>query len=1101
MMIRKMRPLFLFVTLICLGTPCRSAEESLNLAGKWKVYLDRGNDFNPTQTDHTVDFASVVLPGALRDSALGDHVGPDTNWIAQGKPDVWKLPKYDLYRQQTNFKIPFWLQPERHFVGTAWYERNITIPTHWKDQGVTLFLERPHWRSSVYLDGSLVGCGESLSTHHEFDLSDVATPGEHRLLIGINNNVDTIDVGHNAHSVSDHTQTAWNGIVGEISLLAHPNRDSVDVEVHPELSGDALRVRLNYLNRAENEVGGLVDLSVVQNGEKIGSLNGRVRFAMGSTSHDFLVSVNDTVKLWDEFHPNLCKLEVVISSFDPKLAKAVEPIRREISFGFRTLDSQRMAAVSLPGGRHVNQQIRLNDRPIFLRGTLECCVFPLTGYPPTDVDSWRRIVRICKSHGLNHIRFHSWCPPKAAFVAADELGFYYQVECSSWPNQSTTLGEGKPVDDWLYREADRILAAYGNHPSFLMLAAGNEPGGPGSGASYLRTWVNHFKSKDKRMLFTGGSGWPSISENQFQINSDPRIQQWGAGLNSRINAKPPETRTDYETIVGKYAVPLIGHEIGQWCVFPNFDETTKYTGSLKARNFEIFRDLLDRAGLMKEAHEFLMASGKLQTLVYKESIESSLRTKNLGGFQLLDLRDFPGQGTALVGMVDPFWDSKPYVSSKEIARFCGPTVPLARMDKRVFTSNESFEADIEVAHYGAESFIDAVPRWLLKNDEVVVAQGKLSKQRIETGGLRKLGRLQVPLNAITKAAKLKLIVDVGGHENDWDFWVYPSISAALITNDVLVSQELTSEVIESLDNGRTVLLCPENRRIETDVVLGFSPIFWNTVWTNGQSPHTLGIHCDPSHPAFTEFPTEFHSNWQWWDLIHRACTMELDHFPIALRPIIGVVPDWHSPKRLGLLFEAKVGRGKLLVSSIDLQSHQLEMSPVSRQLHASLMQYLESEYFEPQIELTIENLKSLFRERNLIEKVDAVVTVDSAQRGFGAEKAFDGNLETMWHTPWGTARTNHPHHITIDLKSPNDFSEVHVWPRVDSLNGVISEYRVLISENGEEWREIAAGKWERAHSKKVIKFNSKQRARFLRLVADSELVGGALTSIAEIEVW
>ena len=132
----------------------------------------------------------------------------------------------------------------------------------------------------------------------------------------------------------------------------------------------------------------------------------------------------------------------------------------------------------------------------------------------------------------------------------------------------------------------------------------------------------------------------------------------GAGLSSRINAKPPETVSDYTESISKFDVPVISHEIGQWCVYPNFNEMKKYTGVLKPRNFEIFRETLEENQMLDQANDFLVASGKLQTLCYKEDIESALRTPGFGGFQLLDLHDFPGQGTALIGVLDPFWEEK-----------------------------------------------------------------------------------------------------------------------------------------------------------------------------------------------------------------------------------------------------------------------------------------------------------------------------------------------------------------------------------------------------------------------------------------------------------
>ena len=261
-------------------------------------------------------------------------------------------------------------------------------------------------------------------------------------------------------------------------------------------------------------------------------------------------------------------------------------------------------------------------------------------------------MKVIKAHGLNHIRFHSWCPPEAAFVAADEEGVYFQVECGLW----ATFGKENGVEEWLERETERIVRAFGNHPSFVMLAHGNEPHGDHVG--FLKNWVNKWQAKDRRRLYTSGAGWPVIPESDYHSMYEPRIQRWGEELKSRINAQPPATTADYSAWVEKYDAPIVSHEIGQWCAYPNFAEIEKYTGFLKAKNFELFRESLAAHHMGDQANDFLMASGKLQTICYKEDIESALRTPGFGGFQLLDLHDFPGQGTALVGVVDAFWEPK-----------------------------------------------------------------------------------------------------------------------------------------------------------------------------------------------------------------------------------------------------------------------------------------------------------------------------------------------------------------------------------------------------------------------------------------------------------
>ena len=474
----------------------------------------------------------------------------------------------------------------------------------------------------------------SLATPHAYNLGVALAPGKHRLTIRVDNRM-VVDVGHDSHSVSDHTQGNWNGIVGHITLSTTDPVWVEDLQVFPRGDAKAVTVK-GKLGNATGESGRgvlVMDLLPYKNGNTPLS-NYKIDVSWNAQGGFFNTEwpiTDNSVKPWDEFNPSLYELDARLDG-SRELKKAI--------FGFREIDTQKTEFV-------------INGKKTFFRGTLECCIFPKTGHPPTDIASWKRIVGIAKAHGLNNIRFHSWCPPEAAFIAADELGFYYQVECSSWANSTTGLGLGKPIDAWIYEEADRILRYYGNHPSFVLMPYGNEPGG--KDAEFLKKWVSHYKQQDSRRLYTSASGWPQISENQFHVTPDPRIQAWGQGLKSRINALPPETMTDYRAYIQARNVPVISHEIGQWCVYPNFDEIPKYTGYLKPKNFEIFRDTLRAHNMGDLAHRFLMASGKLQTLCYKEEIESALRTPGMGGFQLLDLHDFPGQGTALVGVLDPFW--------------------------------------------------------------------------------------------------------------------------------------------------------------------------------------------------------------------------------------------------------------------------------------------------------------------------------------------------------------------------------------------------------------------------------------------------------------
>jgi hypothetical protein len=486
--------------------------------------------------------------------------------------------------------------------------------------------------------------------------------------------------------------------------------------------------------------------------------------------------------------------------------------------------------------------------------------------------------------------------------------------------------------------------------------------------------VSHYRAQDSRRLYSSGAGWPQLPENQFHVTPDPRIQAWGSGLKSRINALAPETTTDYREYIEKRDVPVISHEIGQWCVYPNFDEMQKYTGYLKPRNFEIFQETLAAHHLAGQARPFLLASGKLQTLCYKEDVESALRTPGMGGFQLLDLHDFPGQGTALVGVLDPFWESKGYVTAGEFHRFCGATVPLARLPKRVFTSDELPEIPLELVHFGSEPLTNVWPVFKLVADNGrTYCGGHTGIRDIAIGGPQPLHDFKPILKELPAPARYKLAFGLARTpegdellcENDWDLWVYPSQWPAE-PKDVQIVTNLDTHALDLLAAGGRVLWLLPPARVAPDpnlgkVALGFSSIFWNTAWTRRQAPQTLGVLCDPQHPLFASFPTDSHSNWQWWYLISRAGAMILDRLSPDLQPTVQVIDDWVTARKLGLVFEAQVGQGKLVVCSIDLNGD-LGLNPVAHQFRSSLLTYISGDQFHPRVTLEPDALRRLEEE-------------------------------------------------------------------------------------------------------------------------------------------
>ena len=637
---------------------------------------------------------------------------------------------------------------------------------------------------------------------------------------------------------------------------------------------------------------------------------------------------------WDEFQPALYNLEV-------KLISNTLKVNKTVSFGMREFTIQ--------GNRFL-----INGTPVVLRGTVHNCEFPLTGYPATTVEAWETIFKKIKSYGLNHVRFHSWCPPEAAFIAADKVGLYMQPEAPSWPNHGVKIGLGQPVDQFIYEETERMAKQYGNYASFTMLSAGNEPAG--NQVKYLNDFVDFWKPKDNRRVYTGmsvGGSWPVVPNAEYLVRGGVRGLKWDKTL---------ETVSDFGNEIEKFKVPFVAHEIGQYCVFPNFAEIEKYTGVYRAKNFEMFRQDLADHHMGDQAKDFLDASGKLQVLCYKNEIEKILRTPNYGGFQMLGLQDFPGQGTALVGVLDAFFQEKGYVTAKDFSRFCNSTVPLAKIEKFVYTNDEEFQAEITLFHSGNMALKNAILSWTIRNEkDEVLASGNFDAKTYENGNGLPVGKLSFALHQINEPTKLKLEVKVKDTDfaNDWDFWVYPSQKQA-ITSDVYYTTQLDDKAKAILNKGGKVFLNASGKVIKgKEVVMHFLPVFWNTSWFKMRPPHVTGMLIQDKSAAFNNFPTSYYSDLQWWDIQNRAQVMNLEDFPVDFRPLIQPIDTWFMNRRLALVYEAQVGKGKIIVSSANL-GPEVQNKPASQQLYNSLIKYMNSTDFNPKSSLSLEVIQDVF---------------------------------------------------------------------------------------------------------------------------------------------
>ena len=923
------------------------AQSVIDLSGNWQFQIDRDDVGEQQQWfNHTLE-DTMLLPGSMPEMLKGDDVRVDTKWTGLiSDSSFFYNPSFEKYRQEGNVKLPFFLTPDKHYVGSAWYRREIDIPKDWKGQHVVLFLERPHWETTVWVNGKSVGKQNSLCVAHEFDITDFVKKGKNVIAIRVDNRVKDINPGSNSHSITDQTQGNWNGIVGRMELQMMQQLYFDDIQVFPNVHDYTAVVKTVVINNTGKAVKGAIDFVAKCQSTSRGthSVNETKyhTFSKGTQTIIDTLFISERALLWDEFHPDLYFLQAQLC--ENYLGLLTKTDKKILSFGMREF---------IADGRW----FYVNGRKTILRGTVECCDFPLTGYAPMDESSWERVFRICKSYGLNHMRFHSYCPPEAAFAAADKVGFYLQPEGPSWPNHDSSLGNGDPIDDYLWAEAERMLKAYGNHPSFCMMTIGNEP--RGNWVEWVSKFVDHWKETDTRRVYSGasvGGSWPWQPKSQYHVKSGARGLDW--------SHKQPNTMDDFrdnKLLLQAANEPYVSHETGQWCVFPDFNEIRKYTGVNKARNMEVFRDLLIQNDMGELGHDFMMASGKLQALCYKNEIEKILRTPDYAGFELLALNDYSGQGSAFVGVTDVFFNAKEYINADEWHHFCCETVPLARLPRFIYTAGDTLKADIEVSHFGEAPIQDAYVAVYLCTDLGEKMMVGLFKKDIPVGNCTSIGSINIPVEDVAEPEKMRLEVLVQGTNfvNDWDVWFYPS-NPKIEEGDVYVSSELDDKALDVLSQGGDVLLAAAGKvTYGRDVQQQFLPVFWNTSWFNMRPPHTTGIFVNDAHPLFKAFPTDYYSDMQWWELVNHAQVMQLTDFPQGFQPLVQSIDTWFISRKIGMLFEARVGKGRLMMTTMDIDTD-LDHRIAARQMRKAILDYMNSPYFRPQFTVPVGTIQDLF---------------------------------------------------------------------------------------------------------------------------------------------
>ena len=864
----------------------------------------------------------------------------------------------------TDMTLTTSLSREYVFEGKALYTKQVDIPEEWDGTSVRLVMERTK-PTTIWIDGKEVGANNDISTAQQYDLSSYLFPGTHTVAILVDNGKQAVPekVYGSSHAYSASTQTNWNGIIGDFYLESVPLCGIDDIQLYPDVAKKVVTARVTLRNPDKGVGKGILSFyAEAWNTDKQHKTPVQtIEVDWTKPEQEFELALGDKALLWSEFTPALYRLSVSL-----KTDQSVDT--EQATFGLRDFKAK-------------GRQFTMNGKVTFLRGKHDACVFPLIAHTAMDVETWRHYFQVAKQYGINHYRFHSWCPPEACFEAADIEGIYLQPELPVWGNIDIDDTE---LCDYLLKEGRNLHRAYSNHASFVMFGLGNEM----SGEEGLAMLIQTFKKEDNRHIYSSGSNnylgfkGKQADEDYFttcrvgreddkQFNTHARASFSFADAydGGYLNHTYPNSEMDFSSANALCDVPIISHETGQFQVYPNYEEIKKYTGVLKPRNFEIFKKRLEEAGMIDQAHDFMMASGKWSALLYRADIEMNLRTPEWGGFQLLDLQDYPGQGSAYVGILDAFMESKGLIAPEEWRHFCSEVVPLFCTEKFCWTNDEALTGEVEIANYSESDLNSKQLSWTLTDSKQQVLDKGVLPLQVKQGELAKVGTLKPAIASVRKAEKVTLALSIDGtpYRNDYSLWIYPAADKEVApSEDICVTDDLDAH-LKYLTEGGKVLWFPSKDKHKDQTVGGlFQTDYWNyrmfrTICENLDhpvSPGTLGILTDPGHPALADFPTEFHTNWQWFPIIKQSYPMILDRLSDDYRPIVQVIDNVERNHKLGLLFEFKVGNGKLLVCMSDLKA--VQDKPEARQFYRSILEYMESSAFAPSYSLSAKDLQDLF---------------------------------------------------------------------------------------------------------------------------------------------
>lgn len=954
------------------------------LNGKWHVVLEDGTT------------GQMDLPGTLDENGIGHRDVGANQW----HPDAVLGNAAGEIDKDAPIATRF---TRRHtYEGEARISRKITVPDYGTDRLFVLAERARALRLLVDGEACSVFRQGTLSTPYIFELTGAA-PGEHEFTFLSDNSYPGMPKAaiYYSSAATDETQTNWNGILGECSMYTRPQNFIDSLRVYPravkkeeknkaggyvldvcvELAPGAKKVYKDAKIILQSEALAAGELEDTQTLTEIISYSGEGLAEAGTDKEENPktmeiwfrdLPLRENVKLWDEDEGNLYEMAVTLDNGMSAEDKGGSTAECRTRFGIRSF------------GDNGSGRLALNGRAIFLRGEANCAEYPETGHPPMTIPEWKEMLLKYRSYGINFVRFHSHCEPEAAFAAADELGMLLQPELSHWDPKDAFGTE----ESYRYYRAELVdlLKTYANHPSFVMLTLGNELQAQDEGRERMRELVRTAKRMDPTRLYANGSNAfygeegcdPESDFYTSQSCKDVVIRGTFSGMRGYLNENYPSADRTYDEAMAEirkeYQKPVFSFEVGQFEVLPDFEELESFHGISDPVNLKLIKKRVEERGLLPTWEKYVEATGELSRLAYREEIEAAMRTRELSGISLLGLQDFPGQGTALVGMMNSHLEPKPYdfARPERFREFFQECRILVKLPHYTYEAGERLIAEVEAANFGKRN-IEGVFCWTLagkksvsengncepaeiKSKNTVIATGEDTEITIcRPGSYTEIGSLDIPLDFVEKNTALTLKVRIGDSISAYPIWVYRKTTPVCPEN-VYETRAFDVKTREILQNGGRVYLSPDadKESLPNSIKTQFTTDFWS-VGTFADQEGGMGQLIDTEHPIFKEFPTDFHTDWQWWIMATKRAVI----LPHPMKTIITEMDSYAFLRPMAQMIEFRCLKGKVLLSTMEL--HKSQQYPEVRALQASIYTYLSGENFEPAEEITEEELSMLVR--------------------------------------------------------------------------------------------------------------------------------------------